>query len=318
VDNHKFLLPLCETMTKPNFGLLLPSTLVPAPSTSQLESFIRASEDLGYHSLWTLERILHPDPTLDSLTTLTHAAAITKRIGIGTSVLLAPFRNPVVLAKQLGTMDYLSNGRLTVGLSVGGRDWEFAATGISSKARGARLTEGVKIMRSLWSEPSVTYAGKYYNLKDVKMFPKPVQKPIPILIGGNADPAIARAARIADGYLTTAAGTPETFSKNWAKIKSIAESHNRNPENLDAVKLVYTYTSKNTDEAYNILKKWANGYYMMDYDVKTNCIYGTPEQCIEVIQKYVNAGVKTFILGPPTTDTNQLHELKDKVISAFK
>lgn len=316
-DNHKFLLSVCKIMPRPNFGVLLPSTLVPAASTSQLDSFIRASEELGYHSLWTIERILHPDPTLDSLTTLTHAAAITRRIGIGTSVLLAPFRNPVVLAKQLGTMDYLSSGRLTVGLSVGGRDWEFAATGISSKARGAKLTEAVKIMRALWTEPSVTYAGKYYNLKDVKMFPKPIQKPIPILLGGNAEPAIARAARLGDGYLTTAAGTPESFVKTWAKISSIAESHNRNPATLDVVKLVYTYTSKSTDEAYNILKKWANAYYMIDYDVKTNCIYGTPEQCIERIQKYVDAGVKTFILGPPTTDTNQLHELKDKVVSAF-
>ncbi len=304
--------------SKADFGLLLPTTLVPAATTSQLDSFIRAAEELGYHSLWTLERILHPNPTLDSLTTLTHAAAITKRVGIGTSILLAVFRNPVLLAKQLSTMDYLSNGRLTAGLSVGGRDWEFTATGLSTKGRGVRFTESIKIMRALWTEPSVTYAGKWLNLKDVKMFPKPVQKPIPILIGGNTDPAIARAARIADGYLTTAAGTPESFSKTWNKVVTIAEQHGRNPSSLDAVKLVYVYTSKNTEEAYSVLKSWANAYYQMDYDVKTNCIYGTPEQCIAGIQKYIDAGVKRFILGPPTTDVAQLHELKDRVLSAFK
>ncbi|MHB8566162.1 MAG: LLM class flavin-dependent oxidoreductase [Nitrososphaerales archaeon] len=305
-------------MSKANFGLLLPTTLVPAATLNELDAFIRAAEDLGYHSLWTLERILHPNPVLDSLTTLTHAAAITKRIGIGTSVLLAVFRNPIVLAKQLSTMDYLSNGRVTAGLSVGGRDWEFAATGLATKSRGVHLTETVKIMRALWTEPSVTYAGKWLNLKDVKMFPKPVQKPIPILIGGNTDPAIARAGRIGDGYLMTAGGTPESFKKTWSKVVAAAEQHNKNPSSLDAVKLVYTYTSNDPARAYDTLKKWADSYYMSDYDAKTNCIFGTPEQCIDLIQKYIDAGVKTFILGPPTTDVAQIQEIKDKVLSRFK
>ncbi len=304
-------------MAKANFGLLMPTTLEKVAPVKELDSFIVAAEKLGYHSLWTLERLLHPNPCLDDLPCLTHAAAITSKIRVGTCVHLLLFRNPVVLAKELATMDYLSNGRIILGASLGGRDWEYQALGLTTQGRVSKFVESIKVIRALWSEPVVNFTGKYFDLKDVKLFPKPVKRRIPIWIGAANEKAIARAGRMGDGYIMTSAGTPELFKKNWEIVTKSGQDAGRDMAQIEPAKLAYTYVSNVPREAHDVLKRWADAQYLTNYDVKVNCIYGTPDDCIAKIRQYLDAGVRTMILGPQTSDVRQIEMLRDKVLSAF-
>ena len=158
------------------------------PQMEEFTQFFRRADDLGFDSLWVIDRIYHDINILEPMTLLTCAAAVTSRIRLGTSVLLFLFRNPVQLARTTATLDYLSGGRVTLGISLGGRDFEFGPMGISRERRVSRFRESLSLMRKLWTEKSVTHHGRFYNKDNVTVEPKPVQKPgIPILIGGSAD-----------------------------------------------------------------------------------------------------------------------------------
>src|SRR5205085_2142082 len=143
--------------------------------------FVQRAEHLGFDSLWIQESIIGHAKQLDSIELLTFAAACTERIRFGTAVLLTPLRPPVPLAKTLVTLDQLSEGRLTVGLGLGRPGPTSLAFGVEPSTSVARFLEAFKIMKALWTEDKVTYDGKFWQLTDVEMQPKPVQKPsIPI------------------------------------------------------------------------------------------------------------------------------------------
>ena len=296
------------------YGILIPTTLQRSPPTEALEAFVRRADELGFHSLWTLDRVLQGDPVLDGVSVLTFAAAITRRVKLGMSVLLATLRNPILVAKTLSTLDYLSNGRLVAGLSAGGRRYEFDSLGIPTKGRGVRLSETVKILRALWREPKVNFSGKFFTLKDVEMFPKPVQNNIPILIGGSSSRALDRAGRIGDGFIATIRGSADTYRAECEQVRASASRSGRDANKLEYAKLVYVYCGQDRDECHAILKRWADRFYQTDFDVRSNCIYGTPEECAGKLRTYVRAGAGTLILGPPSAEPAQIELLRDRVL----
>ena len=184
-------------------------------------------EELGYDSVWVWDHILlgvEPNfPVVDSLTVLTGIAARTSRLKVGTGVLVLPLRNPVTLAKQLSTIDHLSEGRLIMGMASGWYKREFDAVGIPFDKRGKLMGENLEIMKRLWTEPKVD--GKYMNhsISAAVMYPKPYQKPrIPILIGGYVDKVLQRAATAGDGWLTYFY-RPADFKKSWDKISWLCQ-----------------------------------------------------------------------------------------------
>jgi probable F420-dependent oxidoreductase len=166
------------------------------------------AEELGFADVWSSEHIIlprgapYPPSALfyDPVLTLTWAAAFTKRIGLGTSVLVLPMRHPLPLAKELATLQNLSEGRLILGAGVGWFEAEFAALGVPFRERGRRMDEGIAMMRAVWSEDPVSFRSRHIPavIDDMRMLPQPV-KPIPIWIGGSSEPAIARAVRL-DGW----------------------------------------------------------------------------------------------------------------------
>ena len=192
--------------TNANIGLLVPGSFgVEPPTLAEFTQFFRRAEELGFHSLWTTDRIFHEVNILDPMTLLSCAAAVTSRIRLGTSVLLFVLRNPVLMAKTASTLDRLSGGRLTLGMSLGGRDHEFGPLGVSVRTRVSKLTEGLMVMRKLWSEENVTFHGRHYHMDGVNMEPKPVQQPsIPIIMGGRADAVLKRSAELAEGWVAGA------------------------------------------------------------------------------------------------------------------
>jgi probable F420-dependent oxidoreductase len=166
------------------------------------------AEELGFADVWSSEHIIlprgapYPPSALfyDPVLTLTWAAAFTKNIGLGTSVLVLPMRHPLPLAKELATLQNLSEGRLILGAGVGWFEAEFAALGVPFRERGRRMDEGIAMMRAVWSEDPVSFRSRHIPavIDDMRMLPQPV-KPIPIWIGGSSEPALARAVRL-DGW----------------------------------------------------------------------------------------------------------------------
>jgi len=166
------------------------------------------AEELGFSDAWSSEHIIIPKAApyppsalfYDPVLTLTWAAAYTKKIGLGTSVLVLPMRHPLPLAKELATLQCLSEGRLILGAGVGWMEAEFAALGAPFRERGRRMDEGIAMMRAVWGEDPVSFPSRHIPavIEDMRMLPQPV-KPIPIWIGGSSEAALARALRL-DGW----------------------------------------------------------------------------------------------------------------------
>jgi probable F420-dependent oxidoreductase len=181
----------------------------------------QAAEQLGYRDLWTLQRLLRPlepqndyppmagqpwPPTfgaaLDPIVSLAHVAAVTETIGIGTAVLVGPYYQPLVLGKQLATLDQVADGRLTVGLGVGWSKDEYEAVGVPFERRGARMDEFVSCLRRVLADEVVEFHGEFYDIPASTVAPGPVQRPSPpFLIGGYGPAAVRRAAAMGDGFI---------------------------------------------------------------------------------------------------------------------
>ncbi len=162
-----------------NFGIEDPKDVIEVP--------VKA-EELGYDSVWVNHHVLHSEfildrlgdkPYYDSLTTLTYAAALTKRVRLGTTVLVLPYFNPLVLAKMLAGLDALSGGRLTVGVGVGGLRHESECLGSNFSERGAYSNESIAIMKELWTNEDPVFEGRFFSFSGIKFSPKPAQKPHP-------------------------------------------------------------------------------------------------------------------------------------------
>src|SRR5918912_544672 len=197
------------------------------PDAKALVDYGVRMEELGFDSLWVWDHVLlgvEPNfPIIESLTVLTAVAARTSRIRLGTGILVLPLRNPVLLAKQLASMDQLAEGRLLMGMASGWYKREFDAMGVLFERRGRIMDDNLQILKALWREPSVTGEWGPHKISKAVMYPKPVQAPrIPILIGGYVDRVLKRAATVGDGWLTYFY-TPEAFPKSWTKIRAFAE-----------------------------------------------------------------------------------------------
>lgn len=234
-------------------GFHLPQ-IGPAASPEAVVAVARRAEALGYDSLWVLDRLLYPtNPqtpypaspdgllpdgykiVLDPVTTLAFAAAHTTRIALGTSVLNAPYYNPVVLARQLTTLDVLSRGRLRVGLGLGWSKDEFDAVGVTLRERGRRADEFVQVLKAIWTTDPVEFHGTYYHVPRSLIGLKPLQKPHPPLYLAAFTPAaLKRAARLADGW--SAAALPfEAMAQMIAQLREMAKAAGRDPGTLQIV-----------------------------------------------------------------------------------
>lgn len=208
-------------------------------SPENLGRFAARAQDLGYDSLWTFHRLLipaegHIDPVyrsvLDPLLALTFAAARTSTIRLGVAIVNLPFASPAWLAKQAGTLDVLSGGRLDLGLGTGWMAEEFTASGADRARRGARTEEYLAALRTLWGEQVSRFDGEFYTVPPSRMLPKPVQRPgPPILLGGVAPGALRRAGRLADGWLSRSATDLTGIAAQIAVVREAAAEAGKDP-----------------------------------------------------------------------------------------
>jgi probable F420-dependent oxidoreductase len=222
---------------------------------SQPELFAELARDcetMGFESIWTVEHVVIPQPHMpypgskdgqmpggdevpipDPLIPLAYAAAITNRLKLSTGVIILPQRHPLYLAKQLATLDLLSNGRMMVGIGSGWMKEEFDSLQIPFNVRGARTDESIQAMRALWNEPVANFHGKHFHFHEVKSYPKPVQKNgIPIHIGGHSPAAARRAGRFGDGFFPTVT-SPEKLSELFGLAREEAKKAGRNPDAIE-------------------------------------------------------------------------------------
>ncbi|MGC5010612.1 TIGR03619 family F420-dependent LLM class oxidoreductase [Streptosporangium sp. DT93] len=200
----------------------------------------RRAEELGYHELWTFQRLLYPrghamGPVYrsvhDPVVTLAYLAGLTERVRLGVAVLNIPFASPALLAKQLASLQAVSGGRLDAGLGLGWLPEEFAASGASFERRGRRGEEFVPLLRRLWTEETVEHRGEFYELPPVHQDPKPPLVP-PILLGGSADVALRRAGRLAEGWISSSREDLGGINEKIYIVKEAARAAGRDPEAL--------------------------------------------------------------------------------------
>jgi len=207
---------------------------------AKIRDWAQAAEDLGYHGIEVADHVFGAaargdwkpvyselDPFHETFTTMAFLAAVTKTIKLCSGVLILPQRQTGVVAKQAAEVDILSGGRLRLGVGVGWNHVEYEALGTEWKTRGARQAEQIEVMRRLWTEDLVTFAGRFHNLVDVNLLPVPVQRPIPIWFGGSSDAIVKRAARIGDGWMPIMAA--EQAEPKLAILREHLRSFGRDP-----------------------------------------------------------------------------------------
>lgn len=202
----------------------------------------RRAEELGYESLWTFQRLLSPvdgawgEPyrsVTDPLVTLGYVAAVTSRVRLGVAVINLPFVSPVLLAKQATTLDVLSHGRLDLGLGLGWSDEEYLAANTTKKGQARRADEYVAVLKTLWTDDPVEHAGEFYRVPRTRFAPQPVQRPHPpVLLGGSAEPALRRAGRIADGWVSSSRADLAHIGDSIRIVTRAAEEAGRDPGRL--------------------------------------------------------------------------------------
>jgi probable F420-dependent oxidoreductase len=233
------------------FGIVFANT---GPFTDPVKAaaFAQAAEAAGFESLWTVEHVVVPSgyesaypydpsgkmpgpeesPIPDPLIWLSYVAAATSRIRLATGILILPQRNPVVLAKEVATLDHLSGGRVELGIGVGWLEEEFDAIGVPFADRGRRNDEYVEAMRALWRDDKATFHGQYANFDECVMRPQPVNGTVPIHIGGHTDVAARRAGRLGDGFFP-GKGTHEELARSFDLARDTARQHGRDPDAIE-------------------------------------------------------------------------------------
>lgn len=200
----------------------------------------RRADELGYHGVWAFQRLLYPEghamgpvyrSVQDPVVTLAYLAGITERVRLGVAVLNLPFVSPVLLAKQLSTLQQVSGGRLDVGLGLGWLPEEFTASGVPMERRGRRAEEYVGLLRRLWTEDVVEHRGEFYEVPRSHQDPRPASPP-PVLLGGTARVALERAGRIADGWISSSRADLGTIDQQIAIVKEAARGAGRDPDAL--------------------------------------------------------------------------------------
>ncbi len=215
------------------FGIAVPNFGAYAMREQILEISALA-EELRYDSLWVSDHVVIPAPHKvfgdtfhDPLVTLAYIAARTDRIELGTSVIILPYRNPLVLAKMVSTLDTLSRGRVILGVGTGWIEGEFDALGVNFKERGKVTDEYIEIMKELWTSENPGYNGKYHVFSNIRFLPKPERKPYPpIWVGGESEGAIKRAVKYGDGWHPVGL-TPGAFREKAEYLKTLLPSEKK-------------------------------------------------------------------------------------------
>jgi probable F420-dependent oxidoreductase len=279
--------------------------------------WIRLCEESGIDSFWQTDRLVSQEPFLESMSAMAAVAGATERLKFGMNVTVVTFRDPLLLAKQCATIDYLSDGRLLPAFGVGPAVApEFAATQWSSAGRGARADEALEVMRRLWTEDEVTYRGKYFSYTNASIAPRPAQSNLPLWIGGSSPAAIRRTARVGTGWLA-GIQTPAQVAPVVEAISKAAKECGRSidPDHYGAG---FAFRFGSWDDP--LVERSARGLarFAPELDPRDYFAVGDAGAILDRIAQFKAAGVSKFVLRPIAADDadfmDQTHRLIDEVL----
>ena len=270
-----------------DYGICLPNFRAGA-SVEGIDAAAEVAARLGWSTVWTTDHVIVDHASVDeygrifeAVLTLAWVAGRHPGIRLGTSVIVVPQRNAVLLAKELATLDVLSAGRVTAGVGIGWNTTEFGNLGLADRfhVRGAYLDETIRLWRHLWSGSQEPFRGRFHTIEDFEFEPLPVQSPLPIVIGGRAEPALRRVGELGDGYHSSSTA-PAAYGERLATIRAAAEAAGRPMPSLSArVNVVFGPTA---DTSYSMR--------------------GTVEEIATEIRAWTDVGVTHLALAFGTTD----------------
>ena len=298
------------------FGIAIPQIWsAPEERAASLHDFLGRAEALGYHSAWVQEQILGRANTYEPVTLLAYAAAATRALCLGTSVLITPLRSPVQLAKSLSTLDHLSGGRLIVGVGIGANTRVYPAFGITPEGRVRRFVEGMEVMRRLWTEERVSFEGRFWKLENAAMAPKPLQKPHPPIWFGAREPAaLRRAAQLGDGWMGAGSATTAQFKDQLARLRAFLTEAKRDPATFSIAKRVYVAVDANKGRALERLRQWFGAYYNKPEMADAVCLAGGAAEVAEGLRELGAAGAELILLNPVFDAMHHLEVLAGEVM----
>jgi alkanesulfonate monooxygenase SsuD/methylene tetrahydromethanopterin reductase-like flavin-dependent oxidoreductase (luciferase family) len=221
----------------------------------------------------------------------------------------------VHLAKSLATVDQLSGGRLDVGIGLGGNPKIYPAFGISAARRVARFNEGLRIMRALWTEPRVTFAGEFWQLEGATMEPKPLQRPHPPLwVGAHHPDALRRAVDWATGFMGAGSATTPAFAQEVALLRRFLAEAGRDPASIDVGKRVYVAVDGDRERAGRRLAEYFTGFYGRSQLAAEVSVWGSADQCVAGLREVIAAGARVLMLNPVFDEVEQLEVLAAEVV----
>ena len=271
--------------------------------------FVELCEKTAIDSVWFSERLSSPLPVPEPITAMAAVAARTTRLKFGPSVLITPFRSPVLAARELAMIDYLSNGRMLPAFGIGvEQEREFLAAGVPFKERGRRTDEAIHVMRRCWEEAEVTFAGEFWRLDRITVLPKPIQRPFPLWIGGKSEAAMRRAGRLGDGWIPSFI-TPAEVRAGIDKTQAFAKAAGREVPADHFGTLFYFCLDDDPARAHATAAPFVPRGRVDDATLAACTAFGPAELVRERLEQYVTAGASKFILRPMCPADQMLDQL---------
>ena len=298
---------------KISFGISLPHRSPDPIGVAAVRQVAQRAEALGFRDLWVTENTLNEESMcFDPVVVLTHAAAVTSKIRVGASVVVLAVHHPAMVAHQWATLDYLSQGRAILGVGLG-RDHHYRQFEVPHEGKVARFREEVALIRALWNEEKVTFHGRFYNLDNEAMSPKPVQKPLPLWMGVGHPDAVRRTAELADGWMGSGGSSIQQFGESVPILKEALEKRGRDPNTFPISKRIFMAVDERPEVARRELNRWFTDVYHNPPGTDFSGIHGTPEQVRERLEEVVAMGANHLMLNPVSNYVEQAEALAEVV-----
>ncbi len=262
-----------------------------------------------------MEQITGRHAFLEPVTLLAYLASVTQSVRLGVAVLVTNLRNPVQLAKAVGTVDHLSGGRLTLGVGLGTNTPMYGAYGLPEDRRVARFIEGIRVMKALWTQESAALEGEYWQLGGVPMQPKPLQKPHPPLwFGAHTEAAQRRALRHGDGWMGAGSTDIEEFFVELERVKRLRAEAGRDETSFPLSKRIYLSVDDDEAKAKQQVEQQLGDFYGGGGDRAGSwSVYGPPAKVLETLQRMREAGLTHLMLHPAPVDMRQLELIASQI-----